>query len=550
MSKFLLVVVLASMAVVSATLPSWSQVAAQSHNTCSMIEQAGGIAKVQQEAFDAVKDHLEANSTFGGDVNIGSKLIPIWVRVKATVSNPRSFVLDCSDSKVSLRFDVKVTISGNLGSDTHEGSGRVEGHYTVSVNLDHGKVTVCVGDVKVTDLNLEGVQNDIDSWLKGKVQKVISGFCKDIPVLFIDHLSPPAGPPLSPVNVFGFGFRQGSNTFPITLGSEVLLDGNSIATNYVSTTQLRFVLPNLPCGLHNVQVRNPSGIRLPPSLGKLQPQAQLSNTVQFTITQPCQSSGSSPGFAPGNQPPTASFDFSPSSPMMGQVVQFTDQSTDPDGGADIVAWLWEFSDGMTSTEQNHTHTFNNAGTFTVKLTITDSAGQKNTMNKSITVGTAGQLPQPPSGGTPSLKSFDINGNNVIDDPEFFAVVDAWVADQLEDSLFFQAIDLWISQGSITSTSHRSRPFKIYAIALAPSSAPRIVTFSVHGQGIASLRVEVFSLNGVRLFAQEAGGTQLMWSLRTEEGQPIANGTYLYRVTARDVQGKLWKSEVRKLILLR
>ncbi|MFN2418754.1 MAG: DNRLRE domain-containing protein, partial [Candidatus Limnocylindria bacterium] len=50
-------------------------------------------------------------------------------------------------------------------------------------------------------------------------------------------------------------------------------------------------------------------------------------------------------------------------------VAFTDTST---GGA--TAWAWNFGDGVTSTEQHPTHTYTAAGSYTVKLTVTNAAG--------------------------------------------------------------------------------------------------------------------------------------------------------------------------------
>jgi PKD repeat protein len=50
------------------------------------------------------------------------------------------------------------------------------------------------------------------------------------------------------------------------------------------------------------------------------------------------------------------------------------------GGVGPYAYLWNFSDGGTSSLQNPTHTFDSAGTHNVSLRITDSAGngaQKN-----------------------------------------------------------------------------------------------------------------------------------------------------------------------------
>ena len=41
-------------------------------------------------------------------------------------------------------------------------------------------------------------------------------------------------------------------------GARLLLDGAAIASRYISSSALSFVVPQLPAGLHQVQVRNPS----------------------------------------------------------------------------------------------------------------------------------------------------------------------------------------------------------------------------------------------------------------------------------------------------
>ena len=65
----------------------------------------------------------------------------------------------------------------------------------------------------------------------------------------------------------------------------------------------------------------------------------------------------------------ADFEASPLTATIGQDVQFTDLST----GAPT-AWLWEFGDGDTSNDQNPTHAFTTADTYTVTLTATYGAG--------------------------------------------------------------------------------------------------------------------------------------------------------------------------------
>lgn len=78
---------------------------------------------------------------------------------------------------------------------------------------------------------------------------------------------------------------------------------------------------------------------------------------------------------PGNNPPAFSID-QPSADVAiapGATVFFSGSATDPDG--DDVTVLWDFGDGMTSTEfEPGDHTYSSQGTYTVTLTATDSHG--------------------------------------------------------------------------------------------------------------------------------------------------------------------------------
>jgi PKD repeat protein len=69
--------------------------------------------------------------------------------------------------------------------------------------------------------------------------------------------------------------------------------------------------------------------------------------------------------------PTADFDYSPTTPDVGDPVTFTDTSAAA-GEATIESWSWNFGDGQTATVKNPTHTFDTMGTYTVTLTVTDS----------------------------------------------------------------------------------------------------------------------------------------------------------------------------------
>jgi PKD repeat protein len=67
-------------------------------------------------------------------------------------------------------------------------------------------------------------------------------------------------------------------------------------------------------------------------------------------------------------PPTAAF-VSNLTATCGGPVQFTDMSSNSP-----TSWLWDFGDGQTSTLQNPSHTYASNGTYTVKLTATNTYG--------------------------------------------------------------------------------------------------------------------------------------------------------------------------------
>jgi PKD repeat protein len=88
----------------------------------------------------------------------------------------------------------------------------------------------------------------------------------------------------------------------------------------------------------------------------------------------------------GNQPPEADFTFNTDE----LTVNFTDQSSDPDGT--IEDWSWNFGDGNTSTQQNPSHTYAAAGTYTVTLTVTDNDAATDSISKDVTVSAGNQAP--------------------------------------------------------------------------------------------------------------------------------------------------------------
>jgi PKD repeat protein len=67
--------------------------------------------------------------------------------------------------------------------------------------------------------------------------------------------------------------------------------------------------------------------------------------------------------------PVAAFSADATMVCAGNEVNFTDESTN-----DPTSWLWDFGDGNTSEETNPTHTYADAGDYTVTLTATNNTG--------------------------------------------------------------------------------------------------------------------------------------------------------------------------------
>ena len=80
-----------------------------------------------------------------------------------------------------------------------------------------------------------------------------------------------------------------------------------------------------------------------------------------------------------NQPPIANYTYSTD----GYTVAFTDTSTDSDG--EITSWYWDFGDQMYSTKSSPIHEYEDEGSYTVKLTVSDDDGETNTFIHIISV---------------------------------------------------------------------------------------------------------------------------------------------------------------------
>ena len=70
------------------------------------------------------------------------------------------------------------------------------------------------------------------------------------------------------------------------------------------------------------------------------------------------------------------------------MIEFSgEDSYDPEG--DTLDFLWDFGDNKTSSLKSPEHSWSEAGTYTVKLTVEDGQGQEGTATKIIEIKTLG-----------------------------------------------------------------------------------------------------------------------------------------------------------------
>jgi len=188
--------------------------------------------------------------------------------------------------------------------------------------------------------------------------------CTNRPIVVVDETqqtlhvlqTAPKPPSLSCTTTGGTIYEKtspmGSVSFPSGLGTPVIQDSDSVVHDVSSTKQL----VSAATGLAAIAV-NPS-------------------TKFYWHT-----------FAPLGPPPepsapTAAFSGSPTAGAAPLAVSFSDAST-----GDPTSWSWDFGDGGTSTAKSPTHTYTNPGTYTVRLTVSNTAGSDTqTQADYVTVG--------------------------------------------------------------------------------------------------------------------------------------------------------------------
>lgn len=119
----------------------------------------------------------------------------------------------------------------------------------------------------------------------------------------------------------------------------------------------------------------------------------------------------------------------------------------------------------------------------------------------------------------AIADFDTNGDGVIDDSEYYAALEVWIAGQISDELFFDVTDYWVRGLRVRATDAK----------FSSENTEKFQLYDLQGREIAHL--------------DGAASGELRALMRT-----LANGVYVY-VATRTVQGRTIRY-LGKIVVLR
>ena len=305
-------------------------------------------------------DDNSAVIAFGGD-----RIGVMWSNQAS--SNDAVFFATHVDGQPDTTWEASRTaIQGPNTSDDHinlkslqtDGSGRV--YAAIKTSFDSSSQPLIMLLVR---------ERSTGNWSSYPIARVSD--CPNRPLVLIDEehrvlhsFFTAPGPPGFSCNSSGGAIYEKTSpldaiAFPVGRGTAVLVDADSPYVHNVSSTKQN--------------VTSQTGIVV---------LARNSHTARYW--HHFESLGGSPP-PPG---PVANFTGTPTSGIAPLTVAFHDSST---GGP--TSWSWTFGDGGTSTAQNPSHTYGATGTYTVALTVANTAGS-NTLTRTgyISVGSASSGP--------------------------------------------------------------------------------------------------------------------------------------------------------------
>ena len=249
--------------------------------------------------------------------------------------------------------------------------------------------------------------------------------------------------------------------------------------------------------------------------------------------------------------PVADFTANRESGQGSLAVNFQDASNA--GNLNILGWFWEFGDGVTSTQQNPSHTYANIGTYDVSLTITTAQGD--------------QLAEKPAfikvGPIVDFKADKVSGEGILT----VAFTDQTDAGPLE-------IEAWAWEFGDGNTSDEQNPMHeympgLYSVALTVTTsqgdtttlkedliliAPRVVLGFVQPSGPAPFEASLLDMSETGTFEVTGWRWELGDGNVSEEQNPVHTyeepGTYTVTLTLITNGGDFSRTEPNFITALR
>jgi PKD repeat protein len=267
--------------------------------------------------------------------------------------------------------------------------------------------------------------------------------------------------------------------------------------------------------------------------------------ITVTVDDLRATDGSGSG-APQNAAPVASFTSSVSG-----LVASVDGSGSSDSDGTVASYAWDFGDGSaTGTGRTTSHTYSAAGSYTVKLTVTDDGGATGSTTKQVTVAAA-----PPQNASP-VAAFTSSVSGLV------ASVDGSGSSDSDGTIASYAWDFGDGSAAATgrTTSHTYSAAGSYTVKLTvtddggatdsttkqvtvaaapPQNAAPVASFTSSVSGlVASLDASGSSDSDgtVASYAWDFGDGSAAGSGRTTSHTYAAAGTYTVKLTVTDDGG--------------
>jgi PKD repeat protein len=280
-------------------------------------------------------------------------------------------------------------------------------------------------------------------------------------------------------------------------------------------------------------------------------------TVSLTVTDNLGATGQASrqvNVASGNRPPIAVIHVSRSQALPGESITFDgSHSSDPDGG--ITAHHWQFGDGGSSNQQIATHAYAQSGSFPVRLTVTDNEGATGQANIQIEV-----LSEPPRlTASPMSGSIGPGQSQVITVTYDAAGQAAGTYNGrlmlvTNGGTFEVPVSVQIG-GSVHNEPEliRAQPVSLEQNFPNPFAPSTTITFTLDKP--TDLRLAVFDMHGrmVRVLlegSRSPGPHRVTWEGDDAGGQPVASGTYFYRLEAIPRGNEPQATLTRKMVVVR